>query len=549
MSEASRYDVAIAGGGLAGLCLALEIRRAVPRARILVVERNSHPVADAAHKVGESSVEVASHYFQQVLGLGELLAREVPKFGLRFFMSQGENRDIASRVECGPSHFLTVPSFQIDRGQFENALAARARKLGVDFRDECRISAVELAGGDRDHSITLTSASGASENSELACRWFVDASGRAGLLKKKLGLARASRHKSNAVWFRLDHAIDPDDWSDEESWRSRLEHPRRLSTNHLMGEGYWVWLIPLAKGRTSVGIVSDERLHPFSQLHDFDGALKWLDRHEPQCAAVVRAHADKQMDFLALKHYSHEVDRVFSGEGRWCLTGDAGIFVDPLYSPGSDFIGIANGFACDLIRRDLGGEAVAPIADDYDQTYRSLSRTYMVTYYRQYALMGDARVMTTKIVWDFVMYWGGVALLFFRDKLRDSDFMDGVRPRLERFAHANVGMQAFFRKWADADASVGEPRPGAFVDYSELSFLAELNRNLLEECDDEALLAQLDRNLELVQQLKREIQAEAALLPSPESPVSTHLKQMFETLRSAQGFDEPRKTSLREVGS
>ena len=255
VSDASRYDVAIAGGGLAGLCLALEVRSALPDARILVVERNPHPLAEAAHKVGESSVEVASHYFQHVLGLDELLASEVPKFGLRFFMSQGENRDIASRVECGPSHFLTVPSFQIDRGQFENALADRARKLGIEFRDACRISAVDLAPGDGDHTIAVTDERG---HSELTCRWLVDASGRAGLLKKKLGLARASRHKVNAVWFRVDHTIDPDGWSDDASWRSRLEHPRRLSTNHLMGEGYWVWLIPLANGRTSVGIVSDE---------------------------------------------------------------------------------------------------------------------------------------------------------------------------------------------------------------------------------------------------------------------------------------------------
>ena len=253
------------------------------------------------------------------------------------------------------------------------------------------------------------------------------------------------------------------------------------------------------------------------------------------------------MDFLALKHYSHEVERVFSGEGRWCLTGDAGIFIDPLYSPGSDFIGIANGFVCDLIRRDLLGEVVAPIADQYDQAYRSLARTYLVTYYRQYALMGDARVMTSKIVWDFVMYWGGVALLFFRDKLKDPEFMDLVRPRLERFAYANIGMQAFFRKWADA--SVREPRPGVFVDYSELDFLAELNRNLQEEYDDGALLAQLDRNLGLVQQLKGEIEAEAALLPVTEPPATAHLKQMFETLRPAESHHQPGMASLRKVVS
>jgi flavin-dependent dehydrogenase len=95
-----------------------------------------------------------------------------------------------------------------------------------------------------------------------------------------------------------------------------------LSTNHLMGEGYWVWLIPLAGDRTSVGIVSDERLHPFNELHTFDAALAWLDRNEPQCAEVVRAHVDQRMDFRALKHFSHDAQQVYSSE-RWSLVGGA----------------------------------------------------------------------------------------------------------------------------------------------------------------------------------------------------------------------------------
>ena len=71
MDIRDRYDVVIAGGGLAGLCLALQLQKRKPGVRIFVAERNSHPPPEAAHKVGESSVEVGSHYFSEVLGLSD----------------------------------------------------------------------------------------------------------------------------------------------------------------------------------------------------------------------------------------------------------------------------------------------------------------------------------------------------------------------------------------------------------------------------------------------------------------------------------------------
>ena len=37
---------------------------------------------------------------------------------------------------------------------------------------------------------------------------------------------------------------------------------RKFSTNHLLGEGYWVWLIPLSTGPISIGVVRRPALPP-----------------------------------------------------------------------------------------------------------------------------------------------------------------------------------------------------------------------------------------------------------------------------------------------
>lgn len=537
----SRYDVVIAGGGLAGLCLAVQLERTQPRLRILVVERSVYPQPEAAHKVGESSVEVASHYFQKTLGLGDLLAKELPKFGLRFFMSDGENQDITTRLECGPSHYLHVPSFQIDRGHFENQLAERILKSNIDLADGYRVGSVDFASGDRDHRVQIERDA---QQTRVDCRWIVDASGRAALLKKKLDLGRPNRHQVNAAWFRIDAPIDLDDWSKDSEWRGRLQVSRRLSTNHLMGPGYWVWLIPLVGNRTSVGIVADDHLHPFSELSNFTNALAWLDRHEPQCAGIVREHLDRRMDFLALRNYSHDVKQMFSSN-RWGITGDAGMFPDPLYSPGSDFIGIANGFLSDLIARDLRGESIGELAEIYDRAYRSLGRTFLVTYHRQYPLMGNPRLMTLKVVWDFVMYWGGVALIFCRDKLHEQDFMDRSRPVLQGFAATNVRMQAFFREWGAVSAEDPATPSRVFVDYAEIPFLAEMNRDLQGEGDDESVLETLERNLQLARELQIEIVAEAArnnvkLPKGIATPTTNHLSEVFARLYSKCDIENTR---------
>jgi len=95
MNSGSRSDVAIIGGGLAGLSLALHLKKRIPNLSITVLERRGLPYPEATHKVGESTVEIAAHYFSEVLGLSDhLKTAQLRKLGLRIFFSQDDNESV-----------------------------------------------------------------------------------------------------------------------------------------------------------------------------------------------------------------------------------------------------------------------------------------------------------------------------------------------------------------------------------------------------------------------------------------------------------------------
>jgi len=263
-----------------------------------------------------------------------------------------------------------------------------------------------------------------------------------------------------------------------------------------------VWLIPLASGGTSVGIVADAALHPINTMNNFDRALAWLYKHEPQCARAIDAKQHLLQDFKALKHYSYDCKKVFS-EDRWCLTGEAGAFADPFYSPGTDLIGISNGFVTDLITRDLKGEPIEPRVEAYNSLYRSFCRELLVFYEGQYPLMGNAQLMLTKITWDWSIYWGFATLLFFHNKLCDLEFMTRVSHVLQRANDLNACMQKFFRQW-DERGRRPKSRKG-FVPLTDIDFLYDLHEGLSAGLNDKELAVRLSENLAVVETAAAEI--------------------------------------------
>lgn len=498
--DCHQYDVVILGGGLAGLTLSLQLKQTFADLKILVLERREHPVPEAAHKVGESSVEIGAHYFETVLGLKDHLQQhQLKKFGFRFFFSDGAT-DITQVTELGASMVLPTPSYQIDRGIFENTLAGIALQKGVTFIDGATVKQFSIAAPDDSHTIEFEHKN---QRHMISSRWLIDAAGRAGMIKRKLNLQESNEHNANAVWFRISEKIDINNWSKDRAWLNRCNPPNRwLSTNHLCGEGYWAWLIPLVSGSHSVGIVADAEMHPIETMNTFEKAMIWLEKYQPLLFKELDVKREKLQDFAFFRRFSYGCKQVFSGKQRWALTGEAGLFLDPFYSPGSDFIAIGNTYITELIRQDRANGPVEMYASIFERVYFQLYQNMLTLYEGQYKLFGDPEVMPVKVIWDYTYYWGVMCQLFFQNRLTDIITMSRMQTELANVQALNIAMQKFLHQWGEISE---KKNPAQMLDQASLPWFAELNRGLRDTLNVEEFSARMKANLTQLDDLAQEI--------------------------------------------
>ena len=495
-----QYDVVILGGGLAGLTLSLQLKKERPGISILVLERRETEAATAAHKVGESTVELGTHYLREVLDLkGYLEEHELPKHGLRFFFPSETKEDIASRVELGPRLRLPVPSHQLDRGTLENYMMRLTREKGTELLLGAKVSNVDLLADG--HEVSYIKGG---EEIKVKCRWVADASGRSSILKRKLQFQKPMEHHSNAVWWRLKGVIDIDTWTDNKAWQSYLEPGLRyLSTVHFMDTGYWLWVIPLGSKNTSIGIVADPAVHPFETFNTYEKAVEWMKINEPLPYKMLEplGQGEGLLDFKILKHYAHHTGKLYSEE-RWGVTGESGAFLDPLYSPGTDFISMNNSWLSDLILREMDGEDISGRVHIYEQSHLALVDSWIPVYQNKYLLMGNTQIMVIKIFWDWATYWAVPTHLFANKAFTNlrvlKDLFVSPDSLGRKFGRLNKVMQDLFLEWLPFENKIFSDR---YIDPFDLAFLRKFQQDIEVQHEPKELVEQIAKNMNMLEQV------------------------------------------------
>jgi flavin-dependent dehydrogenase len=491
----SEYDLIICGGGIAGLSLARQLALAGEDMSVLVLDMIDRPLPPAAFKVGESTIETGAYYYHGILGLYDYLESDhLEKLGLRYFYGGGAG-EFSERPEYGVRRFLPAKSYQLDRGTLEERLRELIVEAGCDLREGVRVKDIEIG---TPHEVTFSGADGVMQRARS--RWVVDAMGRRRYLMHKLGLDRGWRGPCSSAWWRVRGKVSVNSFvpASNTAWHARVDDDRWQSTTHLMGKGYWVWLIPIAPDNTSVGIVTAEATHPLNTYGlNYEQALEWLRRHEPLVADALAGHA--LMDFLKLKQYSHTAKQVFSTD-RWACAGVSGVFADPYYSVGSNLIGFENGFICRMIQMDRAGTLTPEYVDHANRYVIALNDFLTDTIQRGYANHHIGPIMALKTIWDYYIGWTTTDPQYYHEVYLDptlSKIMSGVTSRM---VVTQARMMTLFEEWGRRTDRTGYTFD--FIDYIEdLPTLKDLHvRNLPPKTDDFRQL--LDRTREAVDRIE-----------------------------------------------
>lgn len=305
---ARSYDVIVAGGGPGGSTVAGKLAQV--GVRVLVLEKEHFP----RFHLGESLLPMSLEVFDDLGVTQKLDERFIRKYGARFVKADtGEEVTFkfANALREGHPHAFHGP-----RGDIDHVLLDHAAELGAEVRQGFTVRKF-LKDGDQVRGVTAVGPDGAEQS--LAARVVVDATGRDTMASQKPGakIKTPRLERTLAVFSHFDGC-------------GRLAGNDEGDIRIVIAKEGWFWVIPFRGDRTSIGIVLEPQAMG-GALGDLDGLLAHLVASSPPLRAITGG-ARQVFPARAVADFSYRVPRA-SGNG-WLAVGDAGGFIDPLFSTG-----------------------------------------------------------------------------------------------------------------------------------------------------------------------------------------------------------------------
>lgn len=405
-------DVLIIGGALSGSSSALLLKQRDPNLRVVVVEKNTA----FKRRVGEATTEVSSFFLTRVLGLTGFLAQtQISKNGLRFWYShKGKDGSLADCSEIGGRYLSTVPAYLIDRSVLDEEILSRASAAGAQILRPASVTSVELREG-KQQRVSIRQDG---RTKTFLARWVIDASGvKCQIARENDWLRSNEAHPTMAVWTRWRGTRDwdaPEIASAAPDWSKGFYGIRGTATNHFVGEGWWAWWIQLKGGDVSIGAVIDQRLIDWERNAGTVGEkLRAFLAQHPAAREMMKGAEFVEGDVHFRRNLPYFSDR-FAGDG-FALVGDASAFIDPLYSPGMDWIAYTVFASVELILKCQAGEEAAPLIAAHNRDFsKSYARMFEALYQNKYEYLGDFDLMRVAFRLDIASYYLYVARFLYQ---------------------------------------------------------------------------------------------------------------------------------------
>lgn len=280
--------------------------------RAVVLERQQHP----RFCVGESLLPCTNDVWVE-LGIESQLrdAGFLPKHGAYFVEADGREPEYFDFGHAAGGGHATA--FEVTRAEFDKLLWDGAVDEGVACFDDVRVTGF-LRDGD---TVTGVRVQRGDESAEVRARLTVDCSGRATLLGRELGLRTPDPFLDNVALFT--HYEEVVLAADEDA-----------GTIGIVGTRFgWMWFIPFAGHRASVGAVIQSVIFKDWKRQGLDRDAMWeriLGEVPAIRGRVATGRRSRPVETTA--NFSYRCWPL-AGDG-WLLVGDACAFLDPVFSSG-----------------------------------------------------------------------------------------------------------------------------------------------------------------------------------------------------------------------